>query len=348
MRDSIGFAHDDSQDAAPLLSWCFGNGFPKSQDVSKQLDKLLGHPRAVVSKKVSDRPGVGTVYGLGHSGVLTSEVPNTREAARYQGFSSALKPAWEPVILVRKPLSEKTLATNVLKYGTGALNIDGCRVGTEVLPEMRAGQARLGTFERTNMVTPAREGRYPANVITDGSDAVVSLFPRTGPSNGGLRRNSGGHKSVAMGFETKRTGYGHADAGGSAARFFYSAKTSRRDRDEGLEHLPTVESVFPGANTLDADGNRVRKDGSVIPPLLAKNHHPTVKPTALMRYLVRLVTPPGGTVLDPFAGSGSTGKAAVLEGFQFIGMELSVDYAHIARARIAHATKSLTAKRAKA
>lgn len=302
------------------VMWVYGSGFPKSLDVSKAIDKRGGRiadfnafrddlrramaAHAITRKELQDRLGnhmlshyltngvqpaiptlrdykvlrdalklgdrwddlfleeadrevVGTAVGAivfdpgnrarhtvgGHSREYSLTAPATAEARAWEGWGTALKPAWEPVIVARKPL-EGTVAENVLKYGTGVVNVDGCRVGGE-------------------------EGRWPANVIHDGSEEVVEMFPD--------------------------------DNGGSAARFFYCAKAGKADRD----------------------------DGEVV------NHHPTVKPTDLMRYLVRLVTPVGGVVLDPFMGSGSTGRGALLEGCRFIGIDLSDDYATIARERIA-------------
>ncbi len=233
--------------------------------------------------------------------------PVTPEAEVWDGWGTALKPAHEPIVLARKPL-DGTVANNVLKHGVGGLNIDGCRVGDEVLPEQTAGQAQIGTFERTNMVTPERTGRFPANFIHDGSDEVLELFPSDKPNQ-------------------------------SAARFFYCAKASKKDRNEGLDGFEEKQTLGGGGLTAEIkeDGSyETASAGGKFGSVKAKqtNHHPTVKPTDLMRYLCRLVTPPNGTVLDPFTGSGSTGKAAVLEGFSFIGVEQSEEYIAIAEARI--------------
>ena len=238
---------------------------------------------------------------------------------QWDGWGTALKPAWEPIIVARKPL-EGTVAANVLAHGTGALNIDGCRVGLEASEDEAKLTARSGGsrgFSKDGYVGGsidgglppgwnASKGRWPANLIHDGSDEVVGLFP---DSKGMATQKSGANLNVYGGnalnessttFPEVRLGFNDT---GSAARFFYCAKASKADRDEG-------------------------------------NMHPTVKPTALMRYLCKLVTPPAGTVLDPFMGSGSTGKAAVLEGFGFIGIEQDAEYVDIARARIAHAVQS--------
>jgi len=276
------------------------SGFPKSLDVSKAIDKAAGVEGDTIGNYGrSFRPHAngGNDGWLRPSHELCGSItaPATEAARQWEGFGTALKPAHEPICLARKPL-EGTVAQNVLKHGCGGLNIDGCRVGTDVLPELRAGQSKIGTFERTNMVTPERTGRFPANLIHDGSPEVVALFPVTGASKANAR-NNGEFKSVAKGKDLPHVTYGHNDNGGSAARFFYCAKASKADRGKG-------------------------------------NNHPTVKPTSLMRYLCRLVTPPGGIVLDPFMGSGSTGKAALLEGFDFIGIEREVEFYEIAKARV--------------
>ena len=216
----------------------------------------------------------------------------------WQGWGTALKPALEPITVARKPFSG-TVAANVMEHGTGAINVDGCRVATnELTPRNNGNKATWGSYG-SGYVEPSKLGRWPANLIHDGSDEVVGLFPVTGASKA-TPRNNGEFKSVAKGRDLPHVTYGHNDAGGSAARFFYCAKASKRDRG-------------------------------------TDNNHPTVKPTDLMRYLCRLVTPPGGTVLDPFMGSGSTGKAAMLEGFNFIGIEREAEYLEIARARIENA-----------
>lgn len=254
------------------IQWVYGSGFPKSLDVSNALDKKAGVEREVVG------------------------VPATPEALQWQGWGTALKPAHEPIIVCRKPLGCQTVAANVLMYGTGGLNIDRCRVEMhgEVVKivqgqstaqqngDMYAGkdQRDKSSFESYAL------GRWPANLITDGSDEVLALFPDGQKDGVHVGHNRDGDQISnkifsARNKDTRDIGYG---GGGSAARFFYCAKASKSDRGEG-------------------------------------NNHPTVKPQALMRYLVRLVTPPGGTVLDSFAGSGSTGVACEAEGFKSVLVE---------------------------
>ncbi len=294
------------------IMWVYGSGFPKSLDVSKAIDKAAGAEREVVGLK-DVGPDMRGGNLMSSDGRMVAEItaPATDDAQRWQGWGTALKPAHEPIVVARKPLAG-TVAANVLTYGTGALNIDGCRVGRDEADASRAGH-RTATFGTQHTVSGGdgsggweqnAAGRWPANLIHDGSDEVVTLFP---DSSGGAfpkkanvptgRHYDGGWGAVDNGVRTEM-------GDGSAARFFYCAKTSKKDRNEGLD-----------------DGNT----------------HPTVKPTELMRYLVRLVTPPNGLVLDPFCGSGSTGKAAVLEGFQFLGIEQDAEYAAIAEARIRHA-----------
>lgn len=256
----------------------------------------------------------------------------------WQGWGTALKPALEPITVARKPLVG-TVAENVLTHGTGALNIDGCRVGDNAgwsYPNGRGGTAWHGRDSLANNLTEpmaATQGRWPANLIHDGSEEVVGLFPVTG--GGTARQGHPGGSTFgggAMGADVVGTWYGDS---GSAARFFYCAKASKADRDEGLEGF--TDKKASGLPMRSANGNRGGEgmDGTSTDRLtVRKNNHPTVKPTDLMRYLCRLFTPPGGVVLDPFMGSGSTGKAALLEGFQFIGIEREAEYVAIARERI--------------
>lgn len=232
------------------------------------------------------------------------------------GWGTALKPAHEPICMARKPLVG-TVAANVLAHGTGAINIDGCRVPTNGETtggsgRPKSGTAAYGDFKGNGGNTTPDLGRFPANVLHDGSDEVLAGFPQsTGTANGGkAERNSTNSEEYwgkgGGGFKGGRSTVAHGDSG-SAARFFYCAKASKADREIGRP-----EGI---------EGDRF-------------NMHPTVKPTELMRWLVRLVTPPGGLVFDPFTGSGSTGRAAMLEGCRFLGAEMTAEYIPIARARI--------------
>ena len=323
-----------------VVSWIYGSGFPKSLNISKAIDKRGGHnvswfgewlrkwrqdnsitqkeiaklfpsktgnitgcvanwelglnlptceqfntitqafnlpfkdiyeaEREVVGSKTTNKTVYQAIGEANTSGKVDITAPATDDAKQWDGWGTALKPSSEFFTLCRKPLSEKTIAANVLKWGTGGINIDGCRVGTEedcsrkksLVKDNAAGFGKGAAMGGEGHA----QGRFPANLIHDGSQEVLELFPETKPNE-------------------------------SAARFFYCPKASKKDRNEG-------------------------------------NTHPTVKPTALMAYLCRLITPPGGTVLDPFMGSGSTGKAAVQEGFSFTGIELDPDYYEICKARV--------------
>ena len=336
---------DAGFDIRDMIAWVYGSGFPKSLDVSKAIDKAAGvdtrlderwvptpHPVTGAYKTAS---GNSQQVGQALPGLRCLYLPASPSARQWSGWGTALKPAMEPITVARKPL-EGTVAANVLRYGTGAINVDGCRVGDEVLPAMTAGQAKIGTFERGVMVTPERTGRWPANLIHDGSDEVVELFPDCKPATS---RTSRADRKFAPGTDFQ-TGTMPSEANavygdtGSAARFFYCAKASKADRDEGCEGLEEIHRVN-GNKWTDQDYRVARGER----PASAesgprRNHHPTVKPTDLMRYLCRLVTPPGGTILDPFMGSGSTGKAAGLENFSFVGIEREQSYIEIAEKRI--------------
>ena len=288
------------------IMWLYGSGFPKSLDVPKAIDKAAG---------ARGHDGVGfNAAGVGASNggsVFRSDHPEyvrpqgvTEAARQWQGWGTALKPAHEPIVVARKPLIG-TVAANVLAHGTGALNIDGCRVGTtdEWQPSTRGASDSIGTFRTGERTTEQHAlGRWPANVILD-PEAGAMLDEQSGfsksPTTTG--RGAGGQHGITSPRGAQGTVPAPGDSGG-ASRFFYCAKAAKRDRGEG-------------------------------------NVHPTVKPTDLMRYLVRLVTPPGGTVLDPFTGSGSTGRACALEGMQFIGCELDPAYVVIACRRIEDAQR---------
>jgi len=287
------------------------------------------------------RDMIAWVYGSGFPKSLNLKDDN-------KGWGTALKPAMEPITVARKP-PEGTVAENVMKHGTGAINVDGCRVdssGEETGRNNKTGPYSSSRTWSTSKTGPSDStgkgiGRWPANLIHDGGEEVVGLFPQTGISRGGNSKqinagtgcynwNAGTDRAVPDGINP---GYGDK---GSAARFFYCAKASKADRDEGCFEIEQKESQSTG---WSGDGMPLRQDGTKRKMPKAHNHHPTVKPTALMRYLCRLVTPPNGTILDPFMGSGSTGKAAVLEGFNFIGIEREAEYIKIAEARIGHAEK---------
>ena len=334
------------------IMWVYGSGFPKSLNVSKSIEGLLttGSANKTAFKHLAGEQVERGNWGIAKqqfthgqrdtnydetasATVLGKLEPTTAEAKEWDGWGTALKPAHEPIVLARKPL-DGTVANNVLTHGTGGINIDGCRVQGEVVSVPMAEWTRSGTTGATDkrsgeMSQPHLAGRFPANFIHDGSDEVLQLFPETKTGSTKPHKNISQAEYNQMNSK-EYTGF-HVGDSGSAARFFYCAKASKKDRNEGLDGFAEKrpdERTTTGMGTFDEKG--VAKQS---------NHHPTVKPTDLMRYLCRLITPPNGTVLDPFTGSGSTGKAAVLEGFSFIGVEQSEEYIAIAKARIESATK---------
>jgi site-specific DNA-methyltransferase (adenine-specific) len=351
------------------IMWIYGSGFPKSHNIGKSVDKLEGNDREVVGISKNQRLNKADM-SIEPLNSLKGELIDTKGNSKYEGWGTALKPANEPICLARKPLSEKTVAENVIKYSTGGINIDGCRIGftdgeknpsTERYKYVRNVDKMFDSqvgFKKTenNDYYKESQGRFPANIIFECiCDEVIKgekgEVKKSGGSRDGLDithewgygeinrttytdkgdvhtnpdcpcrlldEQSGQSKSVGgKGEATKKSldrtdiGYGYKkiddDSGlggyldkGGASRFFYIAKVSKSERNLGLD----------------------------------KNNHPTVKPINLMTYLCRLITPKGGTVLDPFMGSGSSGISACLEGFNFIGMEMDEDYFKIAEARI--------------
>ena len=339
------------------IMWLYGSGFPKSLDVSKAIEGTL---TTGSSNKKDFKNLAGEQVERGNWGIAKAQqthgqretnydetagetrlgklAPTTPEAQQWEGWGTALKPAHEPIVVARKPLIG-TVANNVLTYGTGALNIDGSRVGTNRPPTSAQPFTALRAMEgRTDLQKPTPDertdvGRWPANVIHDGSDEVLAGFPDTGKSTGGRigKKSMGDVTNVPAGqYEAGDPGYGDS---GSAARFFYCAKASKSERNAGLEGLPqqtggkATGRVDGSAGLSSPRAGAGRTGGSA-------NIHPTVKPLALMRYLVRLVTPPNGIVLDPFLGSGTTACAAILEGFEWIGCEMTEDYWPIIEARV--------------
>jgi len=303
-------------------------------------DLIAEAEREVVGRKRTGDPVSWYAESARRDGVVDITAPATDAARQWSGWGTALKPAMEPITVARKPLIG-TVAANVLQHGTGAINVDGCRVEGEPWKAHSAtglGSVKFFTAGETPVIDKAPHdlGRWPANLIHDGSEEVVGLFPQAGGGYG-VRGKGGQTYASGKGFANtlaltgQEVGYGDS---GSAARFFYCAKASKRDRDEGCEGMEE-RPAFDNPNG-SMGGNMGSRSGP------RRNHHPTVKPTDLMRYLCRLVTPPGGVVLDPFTGSGSTGKAAILERFNFIGIEREAEYCEIARARISKAERDVS------
>lgn len=401
------------------ITWHYGSGFPKSHNISKALDKMAGAEREVVGKGISGKPeshssslNMSQVENNTFGGEFNITASATDAAKQWDGWGTALKPASEPIVLARKPLEKGlSIAENVLKYGTGGINIDGCRVAHNEEQKFANRKERGAGWnmencgfdsENNNTASANEKGRFPANVIfTHHPDCECVGTKKVKPSNesgkasekgGGFSKgmfgdgtsdNIGGgftdadgmetmedwncvdgcpikeldEQSVAMGMHfasvkrnkeviseyenssfhapTTRQMNRFGDKGG-ASRFFYCPKASKSERNKGLEEFEEKENL----QGLDIRGRTLeREDGSKslvdrFVPSKRANIHPTVKPVALMQYLIRLITPPNGKILDPFCGSGTTGVACKIEGFDFVGMEQDPEYCKIAEARI--------------
>ena len=295
------------------MMWLYGSGFPKSLNIGKAIDKRNGVQGDVIGTRKVTSSDIGQKSGWNHLNTDRGDYEYREIMNEYEGWGTALKPAHEPIVMARKPLSEKSIVDNVLKHGTGAINIDGCRIegneanGAERKTANRKSRSEDGVWTDNNSGMKQEDnhfadadprGRFPANVMHDGSDVITKEFPQTGKF-GSVKPIDKQKTNDVFGKYNEVKEFQAYDDEGSAARFFYCPKTSKSERHNG------------DANT-----------------------HPTVKPVDLMRYLCRLVTPKGGTVLDPFMGSGSTGMAAKDEGFNFIGIEKDEEYYKICESRI--------------
>ena len=335
-----------------MIAWVYGSGFPKSLDVSKAIDKAAGAEREVLGRRSDGRYATPMAVSGRASGIMGDVVerlapevtaPATDAARQWQGWGTALKPALEPITVARKPLIG-TVADNVTTWGTGGINVDGGRVGIDAADVSGWAQSGSNASENramsganyTREAKPDASGRFPANLIHDGSEEVVGLFPSPHGAGSATDKTSGASPARWDGnvFQHGGLGMRHGDSG-SAARFFYVAKASAEDRDDGCHALPPKSAgQVTGGRVEGSAGLDSPRSGAGRRRDETRNVHPTVKPTDLMRYLCRLVTPPGGLVLDPFVGSGSTGRGAVLEGFRFVGIEREAEYVEIAKARI--------------
>ena len=336
------------------IQWLYGSGFPKSYNIGKGIEKFNETGNASWNGTSEYNGGFGyTKIQLETGARKSAPVKYSNEKKiltnEWKGWGSALKPANEPICLARKPLSEKSIAENVLKWKTGGINVDGCRVESDDKLKEHINKygkdSDYGIESKTsfgqiksNVICGNNEGRFPANLILDESAAEMldeqsgigksSLFPKTGKpifntkdgwNNNNIKDSSGG---------------GYSDQGG-ASRFFYVAKVSKAERNMGLDEFEEhIINFTPGFASKDENGNIIKSDGTLMNPIKRKNTHPTVKPVNLMSYLCKLITPPNGIILDPFMGSGSTGIAALLNDFRFVGMEMDNDYFKIAEARI--------------
>ena len=347
------------------IMWVYGSGFPKSMNIGKEVDKKEGNVGKVIGQKklwganASGGRGNQNKNGYQPTEIGAVKYEEIREVCNeWEGWGTALKPAHEPIVMARKPLSEKTVVDNVLEWRTGGINIDESRIPFKDEADRKEStqknqHADFGTKPLTgniiygdySMVEPKNynpPGRFPANIIFD-EEAGKILDEQSGisKSTGGRSGNKEGIWEGRYNGEVRDENPGLGDVGG-ASRFFYCPKTSKTDRNEGLDEFETKKSSsMPGRrNAEDMSTSKIDNDVTGRFVTERKNTHPTVKPTDLMLYLIRLVTPKGGTTLDPFMGSGSTGKGAVRGGFDFIGIEREKEYFEIAEARIDYEQKN--------
>ena len=343
------------------ILWVYGSGFPKSLNLGKSLEsKLVNGSSRYSGKKMETKDELGipgsqwkeagdrTMSDGENAWSGKSVKVQNPIAKQWNGWGTALKPAHEPIVMARKPLSEKTVVDNVLEWGTGGINIDESRIGNEERTYKGMSSKKpegAGTFRDDNWIPKdienTVEGRFPANIIFDEEagkllDEQSGISKSTGGSGDASKGSLGKNVYGKYKNENLAANVGGLGDVGGASRFFYCPKTSKKDRNEGLdefeEKLPDTNDFknLPSArsNSINTSSGKPR---NVLP---SKNNHPTVKPTDLMLYLIRLVTPKGGTTLDPFMGSGSTGKGAIRGGFDFIGIEREEEYFQIAEARI--------------
>ena len=363
------------------IMWVYGSGFPKSHNIGKSIDKKEGNEREVVGKNVSIQIrekglNVNKEYGQsdGMFGARGHNIDVTKGNSPYEGWGTALKPAHEPIVMARKPFSG-TVADNVLEWGTGGINIDGCRVGNEsrTIPvhsdDTKEDTTLFGlhpTIQHERVETT--EGRFPANIIFD-EEAGKILDEQSGERKGFASQNCNNQKLYGGNSlnksATTRDGFkdGYNDTGG-ASRFFYCPKASKKDRNEGCDKLEEKQrpaqtdkgnySASPYCKDCGKTHNGTNDHSNCSygveyrpSTTTTKNNHPTIKPTDLMLYLIRLVTPKEGTTLDPFMGSGSTGKAAIRGGFKFFGIERESEYFDIAQARLDYEVEKLKSAQTK-
>jgi site-specific DNA-methyltransferase (adenine-specific) len=344
------------------ISWIYGSGFPKSLDISKALDKMAGAEREILGRNPNSRENATKDNTLYESGTVGKTdyitAPATDAAKQWSGWGTALKPALEPIIVGRKPLSEKTVAQNVLKWGTGGINIDDSRIGRAENDVSVAG-SRTATFGTQETISGGdgsggweqnSSGRFPSNLIFSHTEDCVEVgvveesyaINKTEEWTGFGQKERPDYESSEQKVSTVLyecvDGCPVKELEGQtegASRFFYVAKANKKDRNEGLDGLMEKGKVYNGTSE-DSAG---KAPGSVEDKFSTKpqtNFHPTVKPTSLMEYLVALVCPVGGVVLDPFTGSGSTGKAAIRKGMKFVGIEMTDEYLPIIKGRLEH------------
>ena len=333
-----------------MISWIYGSGFPKSYNIEKGINKLLtqgsaswngtgdcsngglGYAKMQHQQEYRDKD-----YSNKHKDKTEITEPET---IKFKGYGTALKPACEPIVVARKPLSEKNVALNVLKWGTGGINIDGCRIGSEIVnthsrgnngafpkrPNEKTVEESGRSSDQRNIDSSERQGRFPANIILD-EEAGQMLDEQSGIGISNKRKNGQDYNLVSSNINLGGGNKNHeyTDKGG-ASRFFYCAKAGKKERNMGCEDMED--------KPIDIQQPHNSKDLEERYKMTSKNNHPTVKPIKLMQYLVRLVTPKGGVCLDPFLGSGTTAIACIKEDMNYIGIEREEDYVKIANARI--------------
>ena len=340
-----------------MIAWVYGSGFPKNTNIGKKVDKLQGNEREITGEKeMKDfshhRGSILSKETTPDGKTQKTTITVTTGYSKWEGWSSALKPALEPITMARKPLSEPTLAKNCLKWGTGAINIDACRIPfAENEPDKRVGTDAIWNGNETREankhtfsiipkkgIAMYKQGRYPANLIHDGSEDVLALFPKNIGQEGkikftGKRKSVGSGRVFGKGNQTRHSPENYGDSG-SAGRFFYTAKASKSERNAGLESLQDKVSELNsgGIGRKTSVDKRLNDNESNAPT--TKNHHPTVKPVSLMEYLVKLVTREGALVLDPLAGSGTTGIACKNLRRNYILIEKEAEYIEIISKRV--------------
>ena len=336
---------DSGFEIRDMISWLYGSGFPKSLNIGKQVDKIQGNEREVtgtsknekdfrdVGKKVKEIIGIDKLSFGTIENAERKDLELTKGNSEWEGWGTALKPALEPIVVARKPLSKKNVALNVLKWGTGGINIGACRIGNEKRFNQPAKSIYSENKEKiiNDYKGQKVQGRFPANIILD-EEAGRILDEQSGVSisKSYPPRQCKPSEGVTY-MPDKPTGQEHNDKGG-ASRFFYCAKAGKKERNLGCEELG--ESNIDYGERMGQNNSPIRPDGTERKANIQKNNHPTVKPIKLMQYLVRLVTPKGAVCLDPFFGSGTTGIACIKEGMNYIGIEREEDYIKIANARI--------------
>lgn len=325
MGMSLRFAGFEIRDT---IAWVYGSGFPKSLNIGKAIDEIQGNEREVIGISKNDRPNSKVKGGMSFDRLLDKGQEHetillTKGNTEYEGWGTGLKPAIEPIILARKPISENTIAENVLQWGTGGINIDDCRINYESQSDKETLDATNKRFDKGNYSkggnfnqsingvksTTNDLGRFPSNVVHDGSDEVLQNFPYT--KSGGNRENGENvslnkiNNSWSLSSKNIIRYNNILPSEGSASRFFYCAKPSQAERNLGFYKSSEKQ-----------------------------NFHPTVKPLQLIRYLCKLITPKNGVILDPFMGSGTTGMSAILENFNFVGIEKEKEYFELCKKRI--------------